>query len=273
VALWPIVTFAVGYITTLRAREQTRAILVAGIMAIPAILITGLVGIVRDGASTTSGVRTGIGRGGLEVLNVDRLSTVLDEAVDIGSSEALGPLSIAAAGVQRQLVATNYVVPILSPETVPFRGFSDIGEELSKLAEIAVLTGSSRKEWLERGLGTVQAVAYGFTVNEGTSVEFGILADAWSRGGAWAVIAFGAIMTLVLVLAEKTTWGLFVANRAAVSILLCVLAQTALLNMNSSGLLSTIRSLVLNWMFLAMCLVVANQLTRGDPVQVLRRSR
>jgi hypothetical protein len=106
-------------------------------------------------------------------------------------------------------------------------------------------------------LGTLPARSYGFTVNEHTSVEFGVLADGWSRGGLLGAILLSlafCLIVLLLELASLKMGSLSPPSRMA----LTVVCMTAALQFNNIPFIAAVRSLILGYgVWLVFCLLIS----------------
>jgi hypothetical protein len=174
---------------------------------------------------------------------------VLDSVTKIISPEKTATVrdepSIEAEGLGRLVMWSNIVVPMMSPAIVSYRGYDGLSEEAMLSAQIANISGLSVEDLLQAGLFAGPANRYGFTVNKNTSVEWGVLADGWSRGGLMGAFLFGFIAITILSQAEKIIRGSTIVPPAARLFLLFVYAKNAY-GVLGVTLLTTIRSMILD---------------------------
>lgn len=253
VALLPIALFVAGHVSTLAGRRRLRVIALATLVAIPGFAVSGAI----------SEVRGQLGRGGIELLSSERVVHVVDGVAETLQSGGGDWFTSANAGISRMLIQPNLAVPILTSSSVPMRGTAGLPEEIKGAAEISALTGRTRENYLVAGLGTAPAVRYGFLVNTETSVEFGVVADGWSRGGPAVAVLYGAIFGFVLVLIERVLRRLTRLRPAATVVLLTSLAYTAFLEIGSLPLASVVRSALLTTGFLGLVVLVMNLVGRS----------
>lgn len=260
VALMPPCLFAIGHISGLSGALRRRAVWLALAAAVPTVLISGVVGQVRDT----------IGRGGLELFSTERIADVITLSSALlqegGDDEALGE-QLAFQGVARMFAWTNAVVPIASPRLLPYRGLNDIPQEIAGYAQISHLSGQSRQDMYDADLSTAPANLYGFTVDTGTSVEFGLVPDGWSRGGPPIVLLFGFIYTLFLIGLEKGVRALSTQAPPVAAMLLAILAKVAI-DINVNPMLLVLRTLTLNVTFFLLLLTIAELLRELMRVRV-----
>src|SRR6266540_1656616 len=163
--------------------------------------------------------------------------------------------SLQIRGLERMIAWSNFAVPALTPEPVPYRGLSNLGAELLSIARIAGLEGEfslkGRDDLLEAGFVTAPAGMYGFTVNDETSVEFGLLPDAWSRAGPLACVVIGLIAGFCFIAIER--WLILRVVRAAdSSLLLYCVAAKCILDGYTSPFQFMARHLVLDLLFVVI---------------------
>jgi hypothetical protein len=262
VAFLPITLYSIGYILTLRGEKRVLYVVLAAVGALVVLVVSGV----------TEVVRNEIGRGGLEILTWERLSAVIEESertLDAGSGQRELAMFYALG---RTLPPANVAIPVLSPETVPYRGVEGLADEILAMAEINALTGRSTIDLMEAGLMGSPARAYGFTISEETSYEFGIMADAWSRGGPLSALFVGTAFTLILMGAERTARRHYRRNPAALLIILTVFAKTAFWDAGRLPALETIRTLVLSVGLIVVLLGSADLITSGRRTSPSRRS-
>jgi hypothetical protein len=192
-SLLPPALFGVGYFLATPAQKKPRILLLLGAAALPAFVISGLIGIVRSE----------FGRGGIEVFNVDRIQAMLDSAAThLDGADERAQNDVGVQGIGRMVVWPNLNVAMMTPTPVPYRGLSSFPTELKATMYLGYIDGSTMQDTYDLGLGSTPARLYGYRVNTHTSVDFGILADGWSRGGIPIVLLFGFLLTTAFGLME-----------------------------------------------------------------------
>lgn len=134
--------------------------------------------------------RTNVGRG----LDVSRetFEVMLDFAQN---DHIMDEESSVRNSLGRTLIAANVVTPYMSPSNVPYRGFYGMKDELLSIFSLAGDEGNSMRA--DIGYGTGVAINYGFIVNDATSVEWPILADAFSRFGYLGVFFYSFLFAML----------------------------------------------------------------------------
>jgi hypothetical protein len=264
VALVPVVLFAIGYVSQLRGAQRRIAVAACVALAGPVILISGAVGMAR----------VELGRGGIDLLSRERAAAMADHVLRTVEAESGNSMAALGTGIRRMLIAPNIAVPLLTPETVPSRGWQNLGAELISTAEISGLSGRSREEFLQAGLGVAPAAGYGFLVNTRTAVEFGIVADGWSRGGLAGAVLYGFIFGCVLIALERIVRQLAVRTPSIAVVLLTVASYTAFMQIGGLPLASVVRAMVLAVVFmgvLAFATELMASVTRPRARSILHR--
>jgi len=245
------VLFAAGYISSLPKRKRLAVGVCAILGAVPVIQLSGALGVVRDQ----------LGRGGLEIVESGRVSEVFSQLSKEMFGKGDDTQAVREHGVSRLLAWTNVVVPILTPETVPYRGMDRFLDEAVETFKVSSVSGSTPDDLYDAGLWTAPARQYGFTVNSYTSVEFTVAADGWSRGGALIALLFSFVTALVLTLTEVAASRLHRFGEAAGSVLALPLAKAAFFDTNVIPLLPMLRGLAL-YTFVVAVVVVAVEIAR-----------
>lgn len=256
VALLPILLFALGRLSVIAPAARRRVLRVAAIALVPAILFIGAV----------EAIRNQIGRGGLELLTGERVQAVAREVEGISVDLTQFWRQALTFGLYRLINVPGVVVPILSPDDVPYRNPGSLVDEIASYARISALSGQSRQDYLDAGLGTAAANAYGFTVNEFTSVQFGLVADAWSRGGGAVAVAVTAAMVLLLLLLEQGIVHLFVGDRSLQLLFVLVLVKSAIVDVPSIPVIAGIRQIMLDLFVVAVVFAGVQLLPRRTRV-------
>src|SRR5262249_12897685 len=153
---------AAGYISAMPKRKRL-ALSVWGLLgAVPLIQLAGALGVVRDQ----------LGRGGLELVESQHISEVFNLLSRELFNKGDDTEAVREHGVSRMLAWTNVVVPLMTPETVPYRGMDGFFDEAVQTFKVSSVSGSTPDELYDAGLWNGPARQYGFTVNSETSVEF-----------------------------------------------------------------------------------------------------
>jgi hypothetical protein len=263
-ALLAAVLFATGFISALPDRKRVVVGICAVFAAVPLIQLAGALGVVRDE----------LGRGGLEMVESGHLSEVFRQlSRELLPDDRQDVEVLREHGVSRLLSWTNVVVPLMTPQTVPYRGMTGLLDEAAQTFQVASFSGSTPDDLYEAGLWNAPARQYGFTVNAYTSVEFTLAADGWSRGGAVAALLFGFVAALLMTLWEVGVSRL--PGRGAGAFLSLPVAKAAFFDTNFIPLLPMLRGMVLYTLILCALVVVVESvrhasrspLRRGVPLR------
>jgi len=208
-------------------------------------------------SGTLSFVRNQIGRGVGDIeINADRLDDFIDAFSSTLSQDDLsdGDKSLSLEGMKRSVKWPNLSVMALSPDQIPYRGVDNLGIEFSAIFQIAAVSSgfdvesvrTAREANIELGLNTGMANKYGYNVNRMNSVEWGLLADAWSRGGPLIyMLYFGLIISLFSMLERKMIYSKI--HPAEKALLIVVLVRILWFNTSSDPLYYIIRTLILSF--------------------------
>jgi hypothetical protein len=246
-ALITVVLFAAGYISALPRNRRLAVGAFAALATIPLVQFSGAAGIVRDE----------LGRDDPRLLQPEHLREVFYRLVvelTPGNQRNVEELNLQGAG--RMLAWTNVVVPLMTPETIPYRGLDEFLDEAAQSFRIASVSGLTADDLLDAGLNVEPARLYGFTINSNTSVEFTLAADAWSRGGGPVAILFSFIAALALTFGEFAACRLHRYGTGVATILALPAAKAAFFDANIFPLLPTLRIMFLNLFVLAALTVV-----------------
>jgi hypothetical protein len=192
-AFMPVALFVGGAATRLTGQKRRRLLLVVAMTAIPMLYISARI----------SWIRSHMGRGGIELFTAERAVAVASDIV-APASEAQTPDDLVASdGIGRFVVWPNLAVVTFSPDVVPYRGFDDFFAEAEAYSTIGALSGQTAEDFAESNFGQMVAAKYGFMIDATTAVNFGMLADGWSRGGPLVAMAYGLSISLFLLLLEE----------------------------------------------------------------------
>src|SRR5581483_4331080 len=262
-AFIPVVLFAAGLISAMPRRKRIIAVVAATIAAVPLIQIAGALGVVRDQ----------LGRDALGEMRRDEATEVFRRLrLVLTSSNGRDSEETQVQGVSRLLAWTNVVVPLLTPEQVPYRQIDGILDEATSTFKIASLSGLTADDFYDAQLFNAPARNYGFHVSSDTSVEFTVAADGWSRGGAPVVLGFSLVLTLALVAMERVVGSTNLFRRGVCAVLILPVVKIAFLDANGFPLIVTLRSLFLQtatvWAIVLIATLVKHPL--GSTVQKMR---
>ena len=241
------VLFAAGYVSAL-PRGRRLVVGAGGALAMLLLIqLAGALGVVRDE----------LGRGGLELLRPDHVREVLDGILrQMTPGDRQNSEEVALQGVGRLLAWTNVVVPLMTPEMIPYRGFDGFVDEASGTLQIASVSGLTADELFDAGLATAPARVYGFTVNSSTAVEFTLAADGWSRGGVPVALLFSFIAALAISVGELSAFRLHRLGTGVATILALPVAKAALFDAVALPLLPTLRGMVMYTLTVAVLVVI-----------------
>jgi hypothetical protein len=241
-----VVLFGAGYVSAL---PKGRARLIAGgcaaLVMVPLIQAAGALGVVRDD----------LGRGGLELFRLDRVQEVFDGMLRQMTTAERNSDEIGMHGIGRLLPWPSMVVPLMSPESIPYRGFDGFVDDAVQTFRIASLSGLSVDDLLDAGLLTAQARPYGFTVTSSTAVEFPVVADGWSRGGAAVALLFGFIAALGFTVAELCAFRLHRYGTGVATVLALPVAKGAFFDASIYPLLPSLRGVIVYTLVVAVLVV------------------
>jgi hypothetical protein len=250
-ALIAAVLFIAGYISAMPRRKRVIASTCAAVAAIPLMQLAGALGVVRDE----------LGRGGLEMVETGRVSEVFERlSHEMFPDEGQTSEAVREHGVSRMLAWTNVVVPMMTPEVVPYRGFDGFLDEAARTFQIASLSGYTPDDLYDAGLWTAPAKDYGFTVNAYTSVEFTLVADGWSRGGVIVALLFSFVAGLVLTVTEVAVHRLHRFGTSVATILALPIAKAAFFDTSVVPLLPMLRGVALYTVCLAIIVMAVESL-------------
>ena len=202
-------------------------------------------------------IRVLIGRGGLEDVSVERIEMVQKavKKLDKVDSSLRDNNSAFIAGVARNINWVDVAVITATKTRVPYRGTNNIGTEVRNILSLAFLSGGASKEEIIKarlnrfkiGLGTSPAREYGFVVDDNTSVEWSILADAFSRGGHFIYLFYLLLFYFIFANIELVI-RVFNRNSVEQKLLLCVFLEVVI-KANSLPMYESIRGIILYSLF------------------------
>jgi hypothetical protein len=251
-AFIPAVLFVAGFISGMPPRKRAVAGACALLAVLPLVQLAGAIALVRKE----------LGRDMLNVTNPDRFAEVVRRLTEVmTSAEEAKAEETRVEGISRQLAWTNVVVPLMTPESVPYRGLDGLVDEALGTFRVARLSGSTADDLYDAGLYNAPARDYGFTVNSNTAVEFPLAADGWSRGGPGLLLLFAVITALAMITGEHAAARASRLSVGASTILVLPIAKAAFFDVNYIPLLPIIRGLFV-YTFAVAVVIVSVELVR-----------
>lgn len=229
---FPVVYFLVGVGMSLRPRQRIYFCSVILLTAIPILMLSGSIELVR------SEVRQGVAQ------------TSADKARQMGAlllREDVPVKESLETGLERMVVWTNLVVPVLSPREVPYRGFGNLWDEIVFLNRSTLFTSDAglelTKETITSEYGYGAASLYGYEIGYGFTVPFPAIAESWSRGGWLAGVIYCSIFALTLCAVEAVVRRILAREPEAALIMLTILGSVAFLKASENGLIYCLKNL------------------------------
>jgi hypothetical protein len=206
IAIMPILLFIMGYLIQMNnMKNKARLFIVLLLVGYPVLSFFGKI----------SDFRQIFGRG-IEISG-ENFSYLLDFVVNGDSFEIIE--SSAPEGLVRLLNHSDMAVINLTPDFIGYRKGDYITEEI---LNVISLNGSSERasSFYSGHYGNSVAIKYGYSVNESTSVEFSLFADAYSRAGLLGIIIYYTFFTIILFSLERMTATSTLGNNVIALILL-----------------------------------------------------
>jgi hypothetical protein len=241
----PLVLYVIGLFLGCTPRQRTVFAFIAPVVAIPLIYIFGMIEVVRSD----------LGRFNLNQINSENVSNVMAGLKTKGEDVSGDPYSQLPSWVRsnfRMVTWPTFMVATTAASSVGYRGFSDLGDEIFASLNIVTLTGQY-SDYYSGGLYNLRASAYGFTVDEGTSVEFGLIPESWDRGGPVAAFAYSLVTVGILFAVESLIRRMLSKQPAFRAITVSVVVATAYWTLNIYNLPLSLRHMAVN---LVLCLVL-----------------
>lgn len=243
-AFMPFILYSIGMICGATFRQRLALLSILGVLAIPGIYVFGMIEVIR----------TDVGR--LEVSKLS-LSTVTQVVSELGSKkgnarDAYEEIPAVVRTNIRGLNWPNFVVAAVAGRSGSYRGYADLPEQLWASMNVVSLTGQM-SEYYNEGLWNLRAADYGFLVTTETSVEFGILAESWDRGGPLGTFAYALVAMILLALTEAGAHRWLSKSPALCAITVSVIFSTAFWVLNVYNLPMALRQMVVN---LVVCFAI-----------------
>lgn len=195
-ALFPILALAVGYVFSISHNHRLLKKTLKKYLIVACIFLPFL--------SFVQTYREHVGR--KQEITIETITNMFSY---VGKSSNLSNDDGIYGSLGRLLNHTNNVVVVMSPSIIPYRGFDYIADEFFSIFSVLGEQGSEnfRKSRADIGYSTGVATLYGFNVDESTSVEFSLFADAYSRFGYIGVVSYSFLFGLLLLLMEKSCYN------------------------------------------------------------------
>ena len=238
-AFIPAALFVLGYFVTVFPLQPVRAATLAIGTGFVLATLSGAVAIARDD----------IGRGTAETINVDRVRLMIPIfSTAVASTSVLrtdGSRSgVLQGALDRMFVWPNAAAAVMSPELKPYRQFDGFQDEIRAYSTVAYLAGLTPDDFFDANLGATPANDYGFSSNVQNGIEWGVLADGWSRAGPIGAVLFGVVLTIFLASAELLSrWCL--AWAGPLSLLVFAVSLEGAIGAQTYSMLAIIRAMLL----------------------------
>jgi hypothetical protein len=236
-AFVPIALYGIGVFMGATARQRWYVLGLIVVLAIPLAYIFGMIEIAR----------TTVGRLRVSEITNAKISEVATElqGVKEASKDPYEQLPTWVRTNFRLLTWPNVVVAASTGGEGPYRGFSDLPQQIIASLNVVSLTGEVG-EYYNEGLFNLRASDYGFTVDSGTSVEFGFLAESWDRGGPVAAFIYALVAIAALSLTEAGVRHVLAGNPALRTVAVSVIFTTAFWTLNIYNLPLSLRQIPVN---------------------------
>jgi hypothetical protein len=253
-AFMPLAFFAMGLVLGAGKRVRLKMILAVAVAAIPLGYVFGIMEVVRG--------EVGYFRAGdVSLESIAQVGHALKEKRPASANE-YEDLPAWVRTSWRLVTWPTYVVAVSAAP--PYRGFDDLGAQIGAAANIVTISREAGDNYAEE-VGTSRATAYGFLVNEGTSVEFGLVPESWDRGGPLASFGYCIVAVLILAGLEAGMRKLLVNRPAFCAVAISVVCTTAFWGLNIYNLPSSLRQLMVNLLFCGFLFALFAMLIPSDP--------
>lgn len=245
-AFLPSMLYALGLIIGATRGQRFVIVSLLALLAVPGAYVFGMIEVVRSE----------VGRFSFSDLSGARISQVINRMAD-RSAEGRDDYERLPAWVRTNIRLVTWptlVVSVAARGPSTYRGFDDLGQQFVASLNVVVLTGYASGYYNE-GLFNLRASDYGFRVDEGTSVEFGMLAESWDRGGPLAAYAYSVCAILLLWGVESVVRRFLRREPALRAIGVLVIFATAYWTLNAYNLPLAMRHMLVN-LLIAGALIV-----------------
>lgn len=259
-AFVPAFLFALGLLAGATARQRLAFVVSMAIAAFPAMYVIGMIDVIRQD----------VGR-----LRVSEVSSATVKEVLRGMSEkkltqsSYEELPSAVRAFTRVVNWPNLLVAVSAGSGSGYRGFGDLSAQIWASLNIVSITGTM-DPYYDGGLYNLRASDYGFRVDEGTSVEFGLLAESWDRGGPVAAFLYALLAIAVLGIVETAVRAVLRSSPALRTIMVSTIFTTGCWALNCYNLPLSLRQLAVNLFFCAAVFGGFNMFFSGTETPVVR---
>ncbi len=243
-AFVPIALYTMGAFMGATARQRWYLLGLIVVVAIPGSYVFGMIETIRDS----------VGRLQISEITISKIAEVASQLKNgkEKSRDAYNQLPFWVTANYRLLTWPTVVVAASTGGQGPYRGFDDLPQQIVASLNVVSLTGDMNS-YYDEGLYNLRATDYGFTVNTGTSVEFGFLAESWDRGGPLSAFVYALIALVTFALTEAGVRYLLSSNPALRAVAVSVIFTTAFWTLNIYNLPLSLRQMPVN---LILCCVV-----------------
>lgn len=236
--LYPIAFFSLGFLFSFKGRKLYIVLFSMTLLSPLVFMSSGIIELLRYRIDRSDSVTT-----------IEKIFQI----VDIANKVDLNAGPTVEIGLRRMVPWTNIAAPILVPEVVPYRGYSDWIEEIIFINQSNLFIDKAEVSLQERTIDSNfsygAAKELGFTIGMGITVPFPIIAEGWHRAGLFGVILNGVIMTVFLIGAEVTIRKIFRRSQVIVLLLLMILSSIPVQKAYENGVLYCVRNLVMATIF------------------------
>jgi len=258
-AFVPLIVFSLGVLMGATARQRWLIFGLMVVLAMPGAYIFGMI----------ESIRGSVGRLQITEITMAKVMEVSSQ-LKVGKEISKDPYEQLPTWVRanyRMLTWPAVVVAASTGGEGPFRGFSDLPQQIGASINIVSLTGEM-SEYYNEGLYNLRAADYGFRVDTGTSVEFGFLAESWDRGGPVSALVYALVAIAVLALIEAGVRYALVDNPALRTVAVSVIFTTSFWTLNIYNLPLSLRQIPVN---LIICYLVFGVVSLLAAKTVVRR--
>ena len=243
-AFVPMAMFGLGVLLGANARQRRWVVGLILVVGIPGAFIFGRV----------ESVRTAVGRLQVSEITGEKITEVIAgiKKTKVRGSDAYDDLPFWVKANYRLVTWPTLVVAAATGGGGGHRGFNDMSQQIINSLNVVSLTGEMNESYNE-SLFNLRAADYGFRVNAGTSVEFGLLAESWDRGGPVAAFIYALIAIGFFWVAEAAVRSVLARSPALRTVAVCVLFTTAFWTLNIYNLPLSLRQVPVN---LLICFIV-----------------
>lgn len=246
----PLMLFFIGVALRQYSKGRLlRGILVLAPVGVALVVLGGVIGIMRDEIGRTDLRKTG------EVSGAVR-ANVARSLLETGG-EGSGNTGVIENIAFRMVPWANFVVPVMSPNDVPYRGFGDLSEEMVSAFFVARFTGVGY-------FSNLHSNNYGFYTGDSSSVDFGLIADSWSRGGLIGAILYSSAGAFLLTCLERALRYLVSSTGDWYIFVILLMFSVAWFDYGRTGLIYSLRGAVISSSILASLIVIDRFSSRSD---------